>query len=168
MVVEEVGLRIADPVLHRDLQIDNALILRKHERLSKHLVLNIAAVSHFRLPQLLGVHQFGLLNRIRHPPGKTRAFVKAPKLAELEDCSHLTLWKDVDAATNPECEQSEDDGYNPPAPERGCWETWPATRRASISASASAAKELIEATVEVAPEFVKVWWRIRSPRSWGA
>src|SRR5690606_19030145 len=84
VVVEEVVARRADPVLHRELHVDDALVARQHERLAQVLVARIATVADLDRAQLLRAHQLVHLDRERQPPGQAGAVDLLDHLAEAQ------------------------------------------------------------------------------------
>ena len=83
LIVKQIGTCIADPVLHRNLKINNTLVLGQHECLFKDLVFYITPVADFGLAKLLGVDKFCLLQGVGQTPGQTGTLVKLTKLTKL-------------------------------------------------------------------------------------
>ena len=70
-VVEQEVRRALQYVLHRELHIDDILVVGEHQRFLEHLALDVVAVADFYAAHARHVHHFGGLDRIRQVPART-------------------------------------------------------------------------------------------------
>jgi hypothetical protein len=142
--------RVLHYVLHRELQVDDVLVVGEHQRLFEHLGAHVVAVAHLQRAHLGEVDDLLRLDRPRQAPAQAGAgFLR--EAAEGEHDAALALDHDVEAAREPHQHDERDEHARAAA-------DLPRRRRLRrlVAAAAPAAEELAEAPVEVAPQLVQV------------
>jgi len=141
--VEQVALRVAHLVLHRQLDVDDVLVLGQHQRLARHrhhaLSGGAGAVADFDETALFDVDDFNLLDRIGYVPVRPRRCGFRIG-AESQHHTLLAGVDDIDARKHPD--QGDNAGNHPE------------TREARAATTAAAAVTALAATPEQPAELV--------------
>jgi len=153
-VNEEKILRVFQDVLNGELQIDDVLIVRQHQRFPQHLALDVAAVADFNGAHLIDVDDFTRLDRPRQMPARTR-LGGLDILAETQHHAPLAGIDDVKPACHPDQRQHANQQTDQIAAARQAF------GRETPSAATAAtgvllAEQTIEALVDAAPDLIEV------------
>jgi hypothetical protein len=148
--VEQPLARVAHDVLHGELQVDDVLVVREHQRFLEHARLDVVAVADFQRPHLREVDDLVRLHRPGQPPVQSRSGLRG-ELAERQHDAALSFHDDVEPAGEPHREH--DSREQPGAAQARSREE---ARRLAAASAAAPAEQLAEAAVEVAPQLVEV------------
>jgi hypothetical protein len=149
---EQIVLRpgVLDPVLHLELDVDDVFVVRQHQCLFQ--ALRAAARPNLDAPHGQDVDQFARLDRPWQAPAESRrrCFGIA---AERRHNANLPLGHDVEAAANPD---QRNDGDDRRESEAGALAVRPQAAEtpavAAAPTAATAAEEVVQSTIEIAPE----------------
>src|SRR6185503_15102859 len=149
--VEGEVARVLDQVLHRELQVDDVLVVGEHQRLFEHLGAHVVAVADFERAHLPQVDDLVRLDRPRHAPAQTGSGLLRI-LAEGEHHAARAFHHDVEPARQPHREHQRDQhaGAAAEAARARPAAAW------RLVAAAPAAEQLGEPAVEIAPQLVEV------------
>src|SRR5690606_6006388 len=159
VVVEKVVARVADPVLDRELKVDDALVKSQDQRLAQRLVADRISIADLDRAQLLGVDDLVRLDRVRQAPGEAGPVDEVLELAETHHRRSLAFLDDVEAAAEPQ--QHGDHGQQADAGagsfHRGATAAARIGRAArTVRAAALLAEQAVEPPVEVAPQLIEI------------
>ena len=100
-VLEKISHRILQDVLHRELDIDDVLVVGQHQCFLEHLVAFRTAIADLDRAYACQVDQFVRVDRIRQAPLQAR-ICRFDKLAETQHDTTLACIDDVQAAGQPD------------------------------------------------------------------
>jgi hypothetical protein len=152
-VGEQVVFRILEGVLHGELQVDDVLVVGEHQRLGQHLGLDAVLEAHFHGTDLFHVDHFHGLHRIGQMPARA-GHGGLGVFAEAQHDAALAGIDDIEAGGQPDQHGQADEQ----AGAAGDVELAAATdaRRRLVAASALAPEQLVQAAIEVLPEFIEI------------
>ena len=151
-VVEDEVLRRHEVVLHRELDVDDVLVLGEHRRFLGVAIRRRVAIAEFDRAHLREIDELDRLDRRRQVParaGERRLGV----LAEAGDDAPTALVDDVEAAREPHHHDQSDEQPEAAAELAQAGRLRPA---AAAAAAAAATEDPGEALIEVAPQLVEV------------
>jgi hypothetical protein len=152
-VGEEVVFRILQGVLHGELQVDDVFVVGQHERLGQHLGLDAVLEAHFHGAYLLHVDHFHGLDRIGQMPARA-GHGGFGVFTETQHDTALAGIDDIEAGGQPDQDGQADEQ----AGAAGDIELAAAadTRRRLVAATALAPEQVVQAAIEVLPEFIEI------------
>ena len=126
-VIEQVVLRILDYVLHGELDVDDVLVVRDHQGLILHFVLDVVvAVTDFDGSNPSHIDDLDGLNRPRQVPARTRIRSRT-ELSETQHDSLLAGLDNVETAEQPTKEDQNKQQTQPATHLASCRARWPTT-----------------------------------------
>ena len=151
-VVEEVVLGALEVVLHRELDVDDVLVVGQHQRFLVDLVLRRVAVADLDGPHLREVDELDRLDRERQVPARAR-LRGLGVLAEARDDAAAAFVDDVEAAREPDDERR---ARRACRRRRSARPAPAAAPPSPPSRLALAAEELVHPAIDVAPDLVEI------------
>lgn len=151
-IVEQPRFRVLQGVLHRELDVDDVLVIGQHQRFFEVLRAHVAAVADLDRAHFVDVDLFVGLERVRHAPVQARTGAVAV-FAEGRDDAGLAFAHAEHAAGEPD---EADHRHRRADRDAGALHVGPVRAAIIAAARTLVAEHAVEALVEVAPHLVEI------------